>query len=219
MTPTEYDSPFTLCPNLKESYLEELAKEMLSIVELTLETNNTTFDDKYTFETSLFGRTRQLFIQLGSDPKKPWINLPSQTMDYVASICNIPVRIFKDDPHNPKKIKVFFQNSCEQNQLLLFENDELEMAGSLVWRLLIQAPATEDKKGDELEDLEDDYRVVLVGYKPASKSIVSMWKSEATAKIPVIGGFEELPEEKQIERNPIRKKTSDNIIEFPKNDE
>jgi len=140
---------------------------------VTLETHTTPFDDKYTFETSLFERMRQLFFQLHYDTEKPWVKLSSLSMDYVAIICNIPIRIFKDDPVNPKKMKVFFQNDCEQKQLsLLFEDNELdEMMGRLAWRLLIQAPATE---GDELEDLEDDYHVVLVGYNSETKSIVSM---------------------------------------------
>lgn len=219
MTPPEYESPFTLCPSLKEAHLEELAKEMLSVVEITLKTHATPFDDKYTLETSLFGRIRQLFIQLSTDINKPWIKLPSQTMDYVPTICNIPVRIFKDDPLNPKKLKVFFQNDCEQHQLLLFEDTEHEMTGALAWRLLIQEPATEADKGDELEDLEDDYHVVLVGYNSATKSIVSMWRSEAVAKTPMIGDFNELPKEKPVERKPVHKKTDDNIIEFPKNEE
>jgi len=216
MTPTEYESPFALCPSLKEANLEELSEKILAVVEMTLMTHATPFDDKYTVETSLFGRVRQLFIQLSNDANKPWIKLPSQTMDYVPTICNIPVRVFKDDPSHPKKIKVFFQNSCEQDQLQLFEVNQFEMATSLVWRLLIQEPATE---GGDLEDLEDDYHVVLVGYHPVTKSIISMWRSEAVARAPVLGDFDELPKEKQVERKPVPRKTNkqtgDNIIDFP----
>ncbi|NOX67424.1 MAG: hypothetical protein GXO85_16890 [Chlorobi bacterium] len=202
MTTCEYESPFTLCPSLKEAHLEDLAKEILAVVELTLNTHSTEFDDKYTLETSIFGRIRQLFIQLGNDSSKPWLKLPSQTMDYVPTICDIPVRIFKDDPFNPKKMKVFFQNSCEQHQLSLFEDIDTDFAGSLAWRLLIQEPATE---GDELEDIEDDYHVVLVGYNPATKTVSSIWRSESVAKTPVVGDFEDLPEEIIIDRKPVIK--------------
>lgn len=219
MSTIEYESPFVLCPTLKETHLEELSKEILAVVEITLKTHTTPFDDKYTFETSLFGRIRQLFIQLGNDINKPWIKLPSQTMDYVPTICNIPVRIFKDDPLNPKKMKIFFQNNCEQYQMLLFEDDTSEVTQTIAWRLLIQEPATAADKGNELEDLEDDYHVVLVGYNPVTKSIISMWRSQAVAKTPIIGDFDELPKEVHVERKPIQKIISDNVIEFPRRED
>ena len=219
MTLTDYESPFTLCPELEEKHLEVLSKMILTVVEITLMSHSTPYDDKYTLETSLFGRIRQLFIQLGKADNFPWVKLPSQTMDYVPTICNVPVRIFKDDPHNPKKLKVFFQNNCEQHQhSLMFEQNEAFPIESITWRILIQEPATEIDKDSELEDIEDDYHVMLVGYDSITKSIISMWRSEANTRAAVISDFDELPKEIPVERNPIHKKSSDNIIEFPKNE-
>lgn len=208
----DYISPFELCPELDESYLEDLSAKMLSIVEATLETNTLEYDDNYTFETSLFGRMRQLFIQLDKDANRPWIRLSSQSMDYVARICNLPVRVFKDDPYSPKKIKVFFQNVCEQSQLSLLEEDNIELASSLAWRLLIEAPAA--SKIEDLEDLEDDYHVVLVGFHPTTKSIVSMWRSTTITNIPTKLVNDDLPQTKEIERKPVVLK----LVDSKKND-
>lgn len=197
----EYESPFVICSALKEEYLELLAKDMLKVVEKTLASNTGEYDDSYTFETCLFGRMRQLFLRLHSDKGRPEIRLASQSMDYVPRISNIPVRVFKDDPHSPKKMKIFYQNGCEQQQLsLLFEEDEFDSAGSLAWRLLIEAPATVHNAGNELEDIEDDYHVVLVGYHPISKTIVSMWRSTSVVNTPIHSVDDILPEEKRVER-------------------
>ena len=211
---TEYESPFEICPVLQEENLEELAQEMLKVVEQTLISNRTELDDNYTFETSLFGRTRQLFLRLHRDKSKPWLCLASESMDYVPTINTVPVRVFKDDPNSPKKVKIFYRNDCEHKQLsLLFEEDAFEVAESLAWRLLIEAPATVDNFGHELEDIEDDYHVVLVGYHPRSKTIVSMWRSASVVSMPVRPVDDILPAEKQVERKRAVLKLVDTEVE------
>lgn len=208
-----YESPFELCPDLKEEYLEELSKEILHVVELTMLSHNTAYDDNYTVETSIYGRTRQLFLQLGMDASRPWIKVKSKTMDYVASICNIPVRVFKDDPISPRKKKIFFKNDCEQNQLsLLFEEQDSELASQLIWRLFIQAPATFVEEGGELEDLEDDFRIVLVGYNSMSGEIRAMWQSKSTANMIPVAINDELPAAKVVERRAVKPKGVDSDL-------
>lgn len=201
----QYESPFVLCPELKEEHLEQLSKRMLEIVEMTLQSNSSEYDDNYTFETSIFGRTRQLFFKLAADKSIPWLTVASKTMDYVPKICSIPVRVFKDDPANPKKGKIFFKNECEQSQLTLF--DDLENNSiDLTWRLFIQAPATVEDAANELEDLEDDYRVVLVGYDSITKQIRSVWQSNSTARHVPYSVEDELPapaEVEKVEVNPL----------------
>lgn len=204
MNPIEYESPFTYCPELKEEYLAELAQNMLKVVEETINDLSTKLDDNYTLETCIFGRMRQLFMLLDRDTSKPWIKIASPTMDYVPRICNIPVRVFKDDPLKPRKKKIFYRNDCEQHQLsLLFDEEETVVASQLSWRLFIQAPATIGDKGDELEDLEDDYRVVLVGYDITTNAIKAMWQSQTIAKDTLHMVSDDLPEAKPITRQPI----------------
>lgn len=196
-----FDSPLMYFPELKEHYLEALSREMLKVVEMTLSSHNTPYDDNYTVETSIFGRTRQLFLELSRNQKWQWLSVASKGMDYVPKLCGLPVRVFKDDPISPRKQKIFFKNDCEQHQLsLLFENEETIHAGQLTWRLFIQDPATVDFKGDELEDIEDDYRVVLVGYNLVTKEIQSMWQSKAVANITLHSVDTELPVAKPITR-------------------
>lgn len=208
-----YDSPFELCPELEEEYLEDLSKEILRVVELTMQSHNTSYDDRYTIETSIYGRTRQLFLQLGRDESRPWITVKSKTMDYVPSICNIPIRVFKDDPINPRKKKIFFRNNCEQNQLcLLFEEQDCEYASQLTWRLFIQAPATFDDEGGELEDLEDDFRIVLVGYNSSNGEIKAMWQSKSIANTLPVAINDELPTAKVVERRTIKTKDVDSDL-------
>ncbi|EGR2722892.1 hypothetical protein HJ201_24190 [Vibrio parahaemolyticus] len=204
----QFESPFVLCPELQEEHLEFVSKRMLQIVEMTLQSNSSEYDDNYTFETSIFGRTRQLFFKLAEDKSIPWLTIASKTMDYVPKICTIPVRVFKDDPSNPKKGKVFFKNDCEQSQLTLF--DDLEGNSiDLTWRLFIQAPATVEDTGNELEDLEDDYRVVLVGYDSITKQMKSVWQSNSTARhvpYPVEDALPAPAEVKKVEIEPLRDK-------------
>jgi hypothetical protein len=210
MNPQEYESPFTYCPELKEEYLIELSQNMLKVVEDTINSLNTPLDDNYTLETCIFGRMRQLFILLDKDSSKPWVKIASPTMDYVPRICNIPVRVFKDDPIKPRKKKIFYRNDCEQHQLsLLFDDEETVVASQLSWRLFIQAPATIDDKGAELEDLEDDYRVVLVGYDIVTNAIRAMWQSQTTARDTLHLVSDDLPEAKSITRQPIVPKSTE----------
>ena len=123
----EFDSPFKYCPELKEEYLEEIAQLMLKVVDDTLSDISNPLDDNYTLETCIFGRIRQMFLSLDKDTSKPYIKVTSPTMDYVPRICNIPVRVFKDDPVTPKKRKVFYRNECEQHQLSLLKDKIIMM--------------------------------------------------------------------------------------------
>ncbi len=207
MNPTDYDTPFQYCPELKEEYLIELAQNILKVVERTANDLNSKQDDNYTRETCIFGRVRQLFIQLDMDKSKPWVIVPSKSMDYVARVCGVPIRVFKDDPASPRKKKVFFRNEFEQHQLSLFAEEEANNGGSsITWRLFIQAPATVSNKGDELEDLEDDYRVVFVGYNSYSNEIKAMWQSTTEARDTLHLINDELPEAKPVRKQPLKPK-------------
>lgn len=212
MNPQDFESPFTYCPSLKEEYLVELAQNMLKVVEDTTNALDSEYDDNYTLETCIFGRMRQLFLALDNDASKPWIEVASPTMDYVPKICNIPVRVFKDDPMQPRKKKMFFRNDCEQHQLSLLLDDEESLdASKLSWRLFIQAPATNDTKGEELDDLEDDFRVVLVGYDIMTNAMTAMWQSETTAKHTLHMVDIDLPPAKTVTRQSIVPKGRDTV--------
>jgi hypothetical protein len=210
MNTAEYDLPFKYCPELKEEYLIEIAQNMLKVVEDTTNTLSTQFDDNYTLETCIFGRMRQLFLALAKDASKPWVEVASPTMDYVPRICKIPFRVFKDDPTNPRKKKMFHRNDCENQQLsLLLEDEESSNASQISWRIFIQAPATIDNKGIELEDLEDDYRVVVMGYNAVTNAIVAKWQSDTTAKDTLHLVDNDLPTATTVTRQLIKPKQND----------
>jgi len=212
MNPQTFESPFKYCSELKEEYLIELAQNMLKVVEDTNNALISEYDDNYTLETCIFGRMRQLFLSLDKDTSKPWITVVSPTMDYVPKICNIPVRVFKDDPMSPRKKKMFFRNDCEQHQLsLMLDEQENNDVSQLSWRLFIQEPATIDSKGDELDDLEDDFRVVLVGYDMITNAIIAMWQSETAAKDTLHLVDIELPEAKAVTRQSIMPRGRDTV--------
>jgi len=209
MSSAELESPFELCPELDEAFLDELSFMILKVVEMTMQNLNSNFDDNYTRETCIYGRVRQLFLQLARDASKPWLTVKSKTMDYVPSICNIPVRVFRDDPLNPKKKKVFFKNDCEQSQLaLLLDDFDTQLASQITWRLFIQAPESNLENG-ELEDLEDDFRVVLVGFSAMTGEIRSMWQSKSASRAVPYAIDAELPEANILERKPVKSKEVD----------
>jgi hypothetical protein len=210
MNTPEYDVPFKYCPDLKEEYLIELAQNILKVVEDTTNTLSTPFDDNYTLETCIFGRMRQLFLALDKDKSKPWVKVASHTMDYVPKICGIPFRVFKDDPTNPRKKKMFHRNDCENQQLSFFlEDQKSDDLRQISWRIFIQAPATIDNKGVELEDLDDDYRVVIMGYDAITNEPVAKWQSDTTARDTLHAIDDELPIATTVTRQAIKPKDKD----------
>jgi len=202
MIAKEYKTPFEYCPELDESCLDELSQKILEIVDNTVNTTHVgAYHDNYTVETSIFGQVRQLFISLDKDKSKSWIKLTRRAMDYVPVVFGLPIRVFRDDPKAPKKSKIFFQNTSEQCQMtMFFMQSEDDDAASLVWRLFIQEPAT---MGSDLEDLEDDYRVVLVGYDQYSNEIKAMWQSQTVIRGELHVVNDDLPEASTVARQSV----------------
>lgn len=203
---TEFKSPFEVCSAFNEEQLNIIAREILDIAEQTRLSNTGEYDDRYTFETTLHGRLRQLFIKLSHDAGKPWLTLASTGMDYVPKLNNIPLRVFRDEPRSPRKrIKIFNQNEIEKGQLVLLleDYDEYEQSNQdLYWRLMVVAP-TIIGIGDEIVDLEDDFKVALAGYHPINNSLVSLWYSDDRVHNKLQSVGDSLIQEKPIERKQV----------------
>jgi hypothetical protein len=91
---------------------------------------------------------------------------------------------------------------------LLLEDEENADASELSWRLFIQDPVS---KSEELDELEDDYRVVLVGYDIMTNAIIALWQSETTAKDTLHLVDDELPEARAIIRQSIMPKGRETV--------
>ena len=75
--------------------------------------------------------------------------------------------------------------------------------------MFIQSPATIDDKGEELEDLEDDYRIVLVGYNTTTNAKIAVWQSKASVRESIHGVSDELPSAQQVTKRDIVPKDND----------
>lgn len=208
---SEFKSPFEVCPEFEEEHLNILAAEMIKVADETQMSNTGRFDDKYTFETCLFGRLRQLYKQLNLDGGKPWIKLASHGMDYVPVLNSVPLRVFRDDSRSPKKTKIFNRNEIEKSQFVLplEEHDELNYGGPLVWRLVVEAHPSIANLDYGLEDIENEFRVALAGYHPINNSLVSLWRSDADLSSKILSVDDALIPEKPIMRTEVTLKLVD----------
>lgn len=201
MASSEYLAPFQFFPDMEEHHLNDLSSEILKVVHATVKSHNTDWDDSYTFETSVFGRVRNLFIHLHEDKSRPWIKVVNKGMDYVPNIFGMPVRVFRDDPHSPQKQKVFIKNGSEQHQLaLLFDEDNTAEAGQLTWRIFIQEPDELNLQSEDVEGMLNDYSVEFAGYNPLTKEVVSKWQSRSVIAKPLFEVGVDLPAAKAVQR-------------------
>lgn len=209
---TDFKSPFEVCSAFNEAHLNILSREILEVAEQTRISNTGEYDDRYTFETTLHGRLRQLFIKLNRDTDKPWLTLASSGMDYVPKINNIPLRVFRDEPRSPKKrVKIFNQNEIEKDQLILLLEDHDEVGfdtQDLYWRLMVVAP-TDISIDEEIVDIEDDFKVALAGYHPTNNSLVSLWYSDDNFSNKIRPVSDQLIQEKPVERKQVTLKVKE----------
>ena len=155
--------PMSFYPELTNDRLRVIAVKLLDIRYTTVQELNSPYDDNYTRETAVFGRSRNMLIDLSLDNiQHDWISLKHAGMDVTFNIGQVPCRFFRDDPNNPEKAGFFKRNAVDD----LFANDDQH---PVLWRFVVEKALTED----------DEDRVFFVGYNIYQEKI-SEWMYRAS---------------------------------------
>ncbi len=93
--------PWTFHSELTERRLSMIASRLLDVRHATLREMNDEFDDNYTRETTVFGRQRNMLIDLALS--EPGFSISHAGMDVTITIGSVPFRFFTDDPDSPQK--------------------------------------------------------------------------------------------------------------------
>lgn len=131
--------PSYFFPELSEDRLTTIAELLLDVRFNTVNEMNSQYDDAYTRECAVFGRSKNALIELCISGEHDWLNLVNSRMDVTFSIGSIPCRFFRDDPESPKKRGFFIRNRFDD---LFSENDSTPV----MWRFVVErAMTTEDE--------------------------------------------------------------------------
>jgi hypothetical protein len=155
--------PTAFYPELSDDRLRVIAVKLLDIRYSTFREMNSPFDDNYTRETTVFGRSKNMLIDLAMGRQYGWISLKHAAMDVTFNIGQVPCRFFRDDPNNPEKAGFFKRNAVDD----LFALDD---GHPVMWRFVVEKALTED----------DEDRVFFVGYNVYQEK-VSEWMYRASA--------------------------------------
>lgn len=155
--------PATFYPELSDDRLRVIAVKLLDMRYSTLREMNSSFDDNYTRETAIFGRSRNMLIDLALNGQHVWMSLKHTAMDITFNIGQVPCRFFRDDPNSPEKTGFFKRNAVDD----LFAMDEQH---PVMWRFVVEKALTED----------DEDRVFFIGYNVYQEK-VSEWMYQASA--------------------------------------
>ena len=139
--------PTTFYPELSDDRLRVIAVKLLDVRYSTFREMNSPFDDNYTRETAVFGRSRNMLIELALGSQYSWMSLKHAAMDVTFNIGQVPCRFFRDDPNSPEKAGFFKRNAVDD----LFAIDEQH---PVMWRFVVDKALTED----------DEDRVFFIGY-------------------------------------------------------
>lgn len=191
-----YQHPSLFYPELTDDRLARVAESLLDIRYSTIQDMSSPFDDAYTRETAVFGRSRNMLIQLCMSGKYEWLSLASPGMDVTFCIGNVPCRFFRDDPEFPEK-PGFFKRNTVDGLFSLDENDPV------MWRFVVEKALTE----------EDEDHVFLIGYN-AYQEKVSQWAYGSSGSIlhsvdSVVPEEKELPPAEVDVREDVIRKDSD----------
>lgn len=155
--------PAVFYPELSDYSLRVIADKLLDIRYSTFQEMNSPFDDNYTRESAVFGRSRNMLINMALSGKYDWMSLKHAAMDVTFNIGQVPCRFFRDDPNNPEKSGFFKRNAVDD----LFAMDEQH---PVMWRFVVEKALSE----------EDEDRVFFIGYN-VYQDKVSEWVYRATA--------------------------------------
>lgn len=160
MNPTH---PAMFYPELSDNRLRVIAVNLLDMRYSTFREMNSPFDDNYTRETAVFGRSRNMLIDMALSDQHDWMSLKHAAMDVTFNIGQVPCRFFRDDPNSPEKAGFFKRNAVDD----LFAMDEQH---PVMWRFVVEKALAED----------DEDRVFFVGYNVYQEK-VSEWMYQASA--------------------------------------
>jgi hypothetical protein len=148
--------PWTFFPELSEANLRPVAEALLDVRYQTVKEMSGPLDCNFTRETAVFGRQRNLLIDMAMSRKG--MSLVHPGMDVTFKIGEVPVRFFTDDPESPQKHGFFKRNQVDN----LFSVDDQE---PVLWRFIVEKALSE----------EDDDRCYFIGYN-AYLEKVSSWE-------------------------------------------
>lgn len=155
--------PAAFYSELSDDRLRVIAIKLLDIRYSTFREMNSPFDDNYTRETAVFGRSRNMLIDMALSDQHDWMSLKHAAMDVTFNIGQVPCRFFRDDPNSPEKAGFFKRNAVDD----LFAMDEQH---PVMWRFVVEKALAED----------DEDRVFFVGYNVYQEK-VSEWMYQASA--------------------------------------
>ncbi len=155
--------PATFYPELSDDRLRIVAVKLLDMRFSTFWEMSSPFDDNYTRETAIFGRSRNMLIDMTLSGQYDWMSLKHAAMDITFNIGKVPCRFFRDDPNNPEKSGFFKRNAVDD----LFAMDDQH---PVMWRFVVDKALTED----------DEDRVFFFGYNVYQEK-VSEWMYRASA--------------------------------------
>lgn len=154
--------PAAFYPELSEDRLRVIAVKLLDMRYSTFREMNSPFDDNYTRETAVFGRSKNMLIDMALNGQHDWMSLKHAAMDVTFNVGHVPCRFFRDDPNRPEKTGFFKRNVVDD----LFAMDEQH---PVMWRFVVEKALTED----------DEDRVFFVGYNVYQEK-VSEWMYQAS---------------------------------------
>lgn len=139
--------PNSFYPELTDDRLRLIAVLLLDLRYSTLREMNSPFDDNYTREATVFGRQKNMLIDLAKSGEHSWLSLTHAGMDVTFNIDRVPCRFFTDDPKHPEKSGFFKRNAVDD----LFAPDE---GHPVMWRFVVEKAIAE----------EDEDRVYFFGF-------------------------------------------------------
>lgn len=155
--------PAMFYPELSDDRLRMIAVKLLDLRYSTFREMNSPFDDNYTRETAVFGRSRNMLIDMALRGQYDWMSLKHAAMDITFNIGRVPCRFFRDDPNSPEKAGFFKRNAVDD----LFAIDDQH---PVMWRFVVEKALTDD----------DEDRVFFIGYNVYQEKI-SEWMYRASA--------------------------------------
>lgn len=165
-------SPWQFNPELSEDRLSIIAEGLLDVAYDVEAELSTPLDDRYTRNTTAFGRSRQWIIQKALAREYPWLRLRSPGMDVRFTIGGVTARFFSDDPQSPKKPGFFRHTQMDQ----LFEATPGE---PVLWRFVVDKDVAP----------ESAIEVFFLGYN-AMNEVISEWRYTPEVRgIHEIGGL------------------------------
>ena len=156
--------PSTYYPELSDASLQAIAVALLDVRFSTWREMNSPYDDNYTRETTVFGRSRNMLIDMALS-EQFGTTLTHAGMDVTFKIGQVPCRFFRDDPNSPEKAGFFKRNAVDD----LFSIDDQH---PVLWRFIVERALIED----------DEDRVFFVGYN-AYQEKISEWVSQASSLV------------------------------------